>query len=159
MPQRAVARRRDARLVRRGGDGRADYSHKHCCHGVTVQVVTDLTGQVLWISPALPGRCHDLSAARTHRIIRNLRTPRCPRPGHRCLPGRRPLGHHRTQTTARRAAVPNRADGQAGTGRIPGTHRTGMVRLKSWRIFRRSRMSPNRMTSIAKAVLTLERQR
>jgi hypothetical protein len=35
----------------------------------------------------------------------------------------------------------------------------GMARLKSWRIFRRSRRSPNRMTSIAKAVLTLERQR
>ncbi|MER6540296.1 IS5/IS1182 family transposase, partial [Streptomyces violaceoruber] len=28
-----------------------------------------------------------------------------------------------------------------------------------WRIFRRSRCSPNRMTSIAKAILTLERQR
>ncbi|MGQ4426652.1 IS5/IS1182 family transposase, partial [Streptomyces violaceoruber] len=29
----------------------------------------------------------------------------------------------------------------------------------SWRIFRRSRCSPNRMTSIAKAVLTLELHR
>ncbi|MDX3370640.1 IS5/IS1182 family transposase, partial [Streptomyces sp. ME02-6987-2C] len=28
-----------------------------------------------------------------------------------------------------------------------------------WRIFRRSRCSPNRMTSIAKAVLTLELHR
>ncbi|WP_406358097.1 transposase family protein [Streptomyces sp. NBC_00658] len=35
----------------------------------------------------------------------------------------------------------------------------GMARLKSWQIFRRSRISPNRMTVIAKAVLTLERQR
>ncbi len=35
----------------------------------------------------------------------------------------------------------------------------GVARLKSWQIFRRSRCSPNRMTSIAKAVLTLERQR
>ncbi|MFH9216128.1 transposase family protein [Streptomyces globisporus] len=35
----------------------------------------------------------------------------------------------------------------------------GVARLKSWRIFRRSRCSPDRMTSIAKAVLTLERQR
>ncbi|MBL3803586.1 transposase family protein, partial [Streptomyces sp. BRB081] len=35
----------------------------------------------------------------------------------------------------------------------------GVARLKSWRIFRRSRCSPNRMTSIAKAILTLERQR
>ncbi|QCX76289.1 hypothetical protein C9F11_13060 [Streptomyces sp. YIM 121038] len=32
----------------------------------------------------------------------------------------------------------------------------GMARLKLWRIFRRSRCSSNRMTSIAKAALTLE---
>lgn len=50
------------------GDSQADYSHKHRRHGVNVQVVTDPTGHVLWISPALPGRrCHDLTAARTHR--------------------------------------------------------------------------------------------
>jgi hypothetical protein len=35
----------------------------------------------------------------------------------------------------------------------------GVARLKSWRIFRRSRCSPNRTTAIAAAVLTLERQR
>lgn len=34
----------------------------------------------------------------------------------------------------------------------------GIARLKSWQIFRRSRISPNRMTVIAKAVFTLERQ-
>lgn len=34
-----------------------------------------------------------------------------------------------------------------------------MARLKSWQIFRRSRISPNRMTVITKAVLTLEGQR
>ena len=54
----------------RVGDGRADYSHKHRRHGVNVQVVTDPDGRLLWISPALPGRTHDLTAARTHRIIR-----------------------------------------------------------------------------------------
>ena len=52
------------------GDGRADYSAKHRSHGVNVQVVTDLTGRLLWISPALPSRTHDLTAARTHWIIR-----------------------------------------------------------------------------------------
>lgn len=54
----------------RVGDGRADYSHKHRRHGVNVQVVTDPAGRLLWILPALPGRAHDLTAARTHRIIR-----------------------------------------------------------------------------------------
>ncbi|RZU14400.1 DDE superfamily endonuclease [Streptomyces sp. BK239] len=39
-------------------------------HGVNVQVVTDPGGRLLWLSPALPGRTHDLTAARTHRIIR-----------------------------------------------------------------------------------------
>lgn len=34
-----------------------------------------------------------------------------------------------------------------------------MARLKSWQIFRRSRISPNHMTAIAKAVLTLEKER
>jgi hypothetical protein len=52
------------------GDGRADYSHKHRRHGVNVQVVTDPAGRLRWLSPALPGRAHDLTAAHTHRIIR-----------------------------------------------------------------------------------------
>jgi hypothetical protein len=33
-------------------------------------VVTDPDGRLLWLSPALPGRVHDLTAARTHKIIR-----------------------------------------------------------------------------------------
>ncbi|WRZ45178.1 transposase [Streptomyces sp. NBC_00151] len=54
----------------RVGDSRTDYSAKHRRHGVNLQVVTDPSGNVLWISPALPGRIHDLTAARTHRVIR-----------------------------------------------------------------------------------------
>lgn len=54
----------------RVGDSRADYSGRHRRHGVNVQVITDPAGEVLWISPALPGRTHDLTAARTHHIIR-----------------------------------------------------------------------------------------
>lgn len=57
----------------RVGDGRADFSHKHRRHAVNVQVVTDLAGRLLWISPALPGRAHDLTAARTYHP--DLRTP------------------------------------------------------------------------------------
>ncbi len=43
----------------RTGDGRGDYSARHRRHGLNVQVVTDPTGKVLWISPALPGRAHE----------------------------------------------------------------------------------------------------
>lgn len=57
----------------RVGDGRADYSSKHKRHGVNVQVVTDPGGEILWLSPALPGRTHDLTAARTHKILGSVR--------------------------------------------------------------------------------------
>lgn len=54
----------------RVGDSRADYSAKQRRHDVNVQIVTDPAGEILWISPALPGRTHDLTAARTHHVIR-----------------------------------------------------------------------------------------
>jgi hypothetical protein len=54
----------------RVGDGHADYSSKHKRHGGNVQVVTDPAGKILWLSPALPGHTHDLTAARRHKIIR-----------------------------------------------------------------------------------------
>lgn len=143
----------------RVGDSRADYSAKHRRHGVNVQVVTDSTGEVLWISPTLPGRVHDLTAARTHRIIRICERQGVPVLADRAYQGvgpwvttglKRPPGGELTPTQR----TTNRALSQA---RAPVER--GMPRLKSWRIFRRSRVSPNRMTSIARAVLTLERQR
>ncbi len=54
---------------------------------MNVQVITDPTGRLLWISPALPGRTHDLTAARTHRIIRF-----CERQGVPILAGRAYIG-------------------------------------------------------------------
>ncbi|WP_353963548.1 transposase family protein [Streptomyces sp. NBC_00078] len=103
----------------RVGDSRADFSHKHRRHGVNVQVVTDLAGKLPWISPALPGRAHVLTAARTHRILRsaNVRASRCsptaptwePAPGRR--PPRRPPGRDLTPTqqTVNRALSAARA--------------------------------------------------
>ncbi|WP_406326587.1 transposase family protein [Streptomyces sp. NBC_00203] len=141
------------------GDGRADYSAKHRRHGVNVQVVTDPHGRVLWLSPALPGRSHDLAAARAHRIIRI-----CERQGVPILADRAYIGAGAWMTTpARRPAGGELTLTQQTVNRALSRARApvegGVARLKSWRIFRRARCSPNRMTSIAAAVLTLERQR
>ncbi|MFF5488110.1 transposase family protein [Streptomyces virginiae] len=107
----------------RTGDGQADYSHKHHRHGVNLQVVTDPTGHVLWISPALPGRAHDSQQpARTGSSgSANARYP-CPcRPP---LPGSRTVGDHRAQTASGRRTVPDPAHGQPSTGPGPDTRRT-----------------------------------
>lgn len=121
---------------------------------VNVQVDTDPAVELLWLSPALPGRTHDLTAARTHQIIRI-----CERQGVPVLADlayqdgglwvttgikRRPLQELTlTEETLNRALAAARAPVERG-----------VARLKSWRIFRRSRCSPYRMMSIAKAVLT-----
>ncbi|MBV1958137.1 transposase [Streptomyces sp. BV333] len=143
----------------RVGDGRADYSAKHKRHGVNMQVVTDPAGQILWFSPALPGRTHDLTAARAHKIIRI-----CERQGIPVLADMAYIGAGDWVTTAKRRPpngeltlteqTVNRA---LSAARAPVER--GVARLKSWRIFRRARCSPNLMGIIAKAVLTLEKQR
>jgi hypothetical protein len=126
---------------------------------VNVQVVTDPDGRLLWLSPALPGRAHDLTAARTHRIVRICERQGVPILADLAYQGggpwlttgikRRPLQELTvTEKTVNRALASARAPVERG-----------VARLKSWRIFRRARCSPNRMTSIVKAVLTLERQR
>jgi hypothetical protein len=50
------------------------YSGKHKRHGMNVQVLADPLGRLIWVSPALPGAVHDLTAARTHGIISALAT-------------------------------------------------------------------------------------
>ncbi|WP_157441547.1 transposase family protein, partial [Actinoplanes awajinensis] len=50
--------------IDRVADQRPYYSGKHKRHGVNVQVIADAAGRLIWASAALPGRTHDLSAAR-----------------------------------------------------------------------------------------------
>jgi hypothetical protein len=143
----------------RVGDSRADFSHKNRRHGVNLQLVADPAGNLLWSLPALPGRTHDLTAARTHRIIRI-----CERQGVPVLADRAYIGAGPWVTTPiRRLPHQDLDPTQRTINRALSAARApverSVARLKSWRVFRKARCSPNRMTVIAAAVLTLERQR
>ncbi len=126
---------------------------------MNVQIIADPAGNLLWISPALPGRTHDLIAARTHRIIRI-----CERQGVPVLADRAYIGVGSWVTTPIRrlphqdlTATQWTINRALSAARAPVERR--VARLKSWRVFRRARCSPNRMIAIAAAVLILERQR
>jgi hypothetical protein len=48
------------------------FSGKHRVHGMNVQVIAGPDGTILWTSGAMPGKIHDLSAARVWGILRAL---------------------------------------------------------------------------------------
>src|SRR5262249_47373186 len=48
------------------------YSGKHRRHGMNLQVIASLDGDILWVSGPLPGAVHDLAAARVWGIVREL---------------------------------------------------------------------------------------
>ncbi|WP_327591585.1 transposase family protein [Streptomyces chartreusis] len=143
----------------RVGDSRADYSGKHRKHGVNLQVITAPDGTLVWISAALPGRMHDLTAARRHRIIVTcirlgipiLADKACQGAGdivavpHRRRPGK--------ALTAKQKSV------NGGHSRLRWPVERAIARIKTWRILRKTRCSPNRLTSIGRAILTLETHR
>ncbi|GAA0904567.1 transposase family protein [Virgisporangium aurantiacum] len=63
----------DGTLVRTdrlgGTANRRYYAGKPRHHAVNIQVIADCAGRLKWVSPALPGSTHDLTAAREHGII------------------------------------------------------------------------------------------
>ncbi|SBU95661.1 DDE superfamily endonuclease [Streptomyces sp. OspMP-M45] len=110
-------------------------------------------------APALPGRTHDLTAARTHRIIHI-----CERQGVPILADMAYIGAGDRVTTAKRRPPGGEPTPTEQTvNRALSAARTpverGVARLRSWRIFRHARCSPTRLSTITPAVLTLERQR
>ncbi len=48
------------------------YSGKHRRHGMNLQVISSPSGELIWVSGPLPDTVHDLTAARTWGIIRQL---------------------------------------------------------------------------------------
>ncbi|MFJ8589641.1 transposase family protein [Streptomyces sp. NPDC093595] len=143
----------------RVGDSRADYSGKHRKHGVNLQVVTAPDGTLVWISPMLPGRIHDLTAARRHRIIVTCIRLGIPIPADKTYQGAGDIAavpHRRRpgkDLTVKQKCV-NRAH-----SRLRWPVKRAIARIKTWRILRKTRRSPNRITSVAKAILTLETHR
>ena len=51
------------------------FSGKHRVHGMNVQVIAGPDGTILWTSGAMPGKIHDLTAARVWGILRELEKP------------------------------------------------------------------------------------
>lgn len=137
------------------GQGTADYSGKKKRHGVNVQAVTDPEGKVLWFSAALPGRVHDLTTAREHGIIATCDSLQIAVMADKAYAGAG--GTVEAPVKARKGCEPPDKHKRFNKvhARLRAPVERAFARLKSWRIFRHARCSPNWLTSAVAAILTL----
>jgi transposase len=123
--------------------------------GVNLQLVTNHAGKILWLSPALPGAVNDVKAARTHRIMEI-----CEELGFEVLADLGYVGAGGTVITPiKRAPKMELSDKHKASNRVHAGLRApverGFAKIKNWRILRHARLSPNRLTAVAAAILTL----
>jgi hypothetical protein len=129
------------------------YSGKHHRHGMNLQVISSPDGQLLWVSGALPGSTHDLTAARIWGILREAAAAGLIVLADKGYTG---AGEHvitpykgRNKPASQKAA--NRAHAQL---RAPGERAN--AQLKTWHILRKLRCCPWRAGQLAKAIHVLQ---
>jgi hypothetical protein len=129
------------------------YSGKHRRHGMNLQVISSPDGTIVWVSNALPGATHDLTAARIWGLIRRLAAT-----GLIVLADKGYQGagdplitpyKGRNKPAARKAA--NRAH-----ARLRGPGERANAQLKAWKILSKLRCCPHRAGHLAKAIHVLQ---
>lgn len=144
-----------------GGQAGANNSGKHRREGLNVQFLTDPRGDLLWASAPLPGSLHDLTAARTHNLPTALANTGLTCYADKAYQGAGGTIHtpHKRKTGPGRKAHSDLSTQQKHHNhyqaqlRSPGER--GAATLKTWRICRHARISPNRMTHVINTLLTL----
>jgi len=128
------------------------YSGKHRHHGMNLQVISSPSGDILWVSGALPGSVHDKKAEWIWGVLAELETA-----GLVTLADKGYLGSTYAKIPYRGKGKPesqkeaNRAHAKL---RAPGERANAL--LKNWRILRKLRCCPWRAGQLAKAIHTLE---
>lgn len=144
------------------GRDRPYYSGKHKAHGLNVQVIADPVGRLVWISPPLPGARHDMGAAREHGIIDALTEYAIPAAGDTAYQGAGPtvaVPQRRRRldpdTGRYRPLSVNQKAVNAAHARRRGPGERVNAELKTWKVLRKIRSSPNQAAALIAAVQTL----
>ncbi|MFI6743691.1 transposase family protein [Nonomuraea sp. NPDC050451] len=145
----------DGTLIRtdRIAADRPYFSGKHRVHGMNVQVIASPNGTILWTSGALPGKTHDLSAARIWGILRKLEQA-----GIIVLADKGYQGAEGPVRTPYKGK--NKPESQKlanhSHARLRGPGERANAQLKSWRILRKLRCSPSKAGHLCKAIAVLQ---
>jgi hypothetical protein len=149
---------------RTGPHNRRHYSGKHKHHGLNVQALTDTDGNLLWLSPVLPGKTADITAARHHKLLARLH-----RAGLTVIADKGYQGFHkdlRATPDDQLALTPYKAEvnrplteaQKIANSVLNGTRcavEGGFSTLKTWRILDKLRLHPRHAPTLLQALLTL----
>jgi hypothetical protein len=129
------------------------YSGKHKKHGMNLQVIATPNGNIVWVSGALPGSVHDLTAARIWGILRALATT-----GLIVLADK---GYHGADepliTPYKGKGKPEpQKDANRSHARLRGPGERANAQLKNWHILHKLRCCPHRAGHLAKAIHVLQ---
>jgi hypothetical protein len=129
------------------------YSGKHRRHGMNLQVIASPDGEILWVSGALPGSVHDLTAARIWGVVRELAAS-----GLITLADKGYIGAgDPVRTPYRGRGKPaSQKDANRAHARLRAPGERANAQLKSWRILRKLRCCPWRAGQLAKAIHVLQ---
>ncbi|MGW4644566.1 transposase family protein [Sphaerisporangium sp. NPDC004334] len=132
------------------------FSGKHRVHGMNVQVIATPDGTILWTSGALPGKAHDLTAARIWGILRALE-----KAGIITLADKAYQGAEGPVVTPYKGMNKPESQKQANRAhaRLRGPGERANAQLKSWRILRKLRCSPSKAGHLCKAIAVLQNHR
>jgi hypothetical protein len=128
------------------------YSGKHHRHGMNLQVIATPTGEVVWVSGALPGSVHDMKAAWIWGIEPELAAAGLPALADKGYQG---AAHAKTPYKGKSKPESQKQANKAHAKlRAPGERAN--AQLKVWKILTRLRCCPWRAGQIAKAILVLQ---
>jgi hypothetical protein len=128
------------------------YSGKHKRHGMNLQVIASPSGDILWVSGALPGSVHDKKAEWIWGVLAELEAAGLVTLADKGYQGStyakipyRGKNKPESQKEANRAHAKLRAPGERAN-----------AQLKNWRILRKLRCCPWRAGQLAKAIHVLQ---
>jgi hypothetical protein len=143
--------------IDRVAEDRPYYSGKHKRHGLNVQILADPSGGLVWASPTLPGAVHDLTAARSHKLLQALTEAQVMVFADKAYQGaggtvRTPFKrHHQRPPLSQRQEEVNRDH-----ARVRGKGERAVAVLKTWKILTKLRCCPQRGTVMIQAILVLQ---
>ena len=128
------------------------YSGKHKKHGMNLQVIASPSGDILWVSGALPGAVHDKKAEWIWGILAALETAGLVTLADK---GYRGSDHAKIPYIGKNKPA-SQKDANRAHARLRAPGERANAQLKNWKILRKLRCCPWRAGQLAKAIHVLQ---